>query len=296
MMIHIRREPEPREHQPRRTYLASTTAHQHTLPEPVIRPRDRPSGLVGLVPTLAARRDILRPGVATDLGRSTDGHGGQNPGGWLTRAGVIRIRADQRLRAAAGWTSPGTAAGEPGSPHRPKKARCGRDSASDIRRPADVSPGRGAHGWGMKVNGIEKSTPVDRPVWLEQPDAHDQWNFMARRETPTQRLDRNYAEILQEVRVAQTGVQLLIAPAAFHRLVFQRRLKRQLVLASSRFAMFGLALLMLSINSALLLILSVTVGPEVAIWITAGALGWFVLWWYAVPLWSRVKHSGSHRL
>ena len=63
----------------------------------------------------------------------------------------------------------------------------------------------------MKVNGIEKSTPVDRPVWLEQPDAHDQWNFMARRETPTQRLDRNYAEILQEVRVAQTGVQLLLA-------------------------------------------------------------------------------------
>ncbi|HEX2262551.1 MAG TPA: DUF6328 family protein [Pseudonocardiaceae bacterium] len=170
---------------------------------------------------------------------------------------------------------------------------------------------------------------MDRPVWLEQPDAHDQWNFMARRETPTQRLDRNYAEILQEVRVAQTGVQLLlaflltvaftprfatltefergvyvgalvlgaaantllIAPAAFHRLVFQRRLKRLLVLASSRFALFGLVLLMLSINSALLLILSVTVGPEVAIWITAGALGWFALWWYAVPLWSRIKHS-----
>ena len=186
----------------------------------------------------------------------------------------------------------------------------------------------------MKVNGIEKSTPVDRPVWLEQPDAHDQWNFMARRETPNQRLDRNYAEILQEVRVVQAGVQLLlaflltiaftprfamftefergvyvgalvlgaaanallIAPAAFHRLVFQRRLKRQLVLASNRFALFGLVLLMLSINSVLLLILSVTVGPEVAIWITAGALGWFALWWYAVPLWSRVKHSGSHRL
>ena len=63
----------------------------------------------------------------------------------------------------------------------------------------------------MKLNGIEQSTPVDRPVWLEQLDAHDQWNFMARRETPTQRLDRNYAEILQEVRLAQTGVQLLLA-------------------------------------------------------------------------------------
>jgi hypothetical protein len=184
----------------------------------------------------------------------------------------------------------------------------------------------------MTVNGIE-STDVDRAVRGELPDAHDQWNFVARGETPTQRLDRNYAEILQEVRVAQTGVQLLlaflltvaftprfvtltgfergvyigalvlgaaanallIAPAAFHRLVFQRRLKRQLVLASNRFALFGLTLLMLSISCALLLILSVTVGPGSAVWITAGALGWFALFWYAVPLWSRAKHSGVRR-
>ncbi|GLY43435.1 membrane protein [Amycolatopsis sp. NBRC 101858] len=177
----------------------------------------------------------------------------------------------------------------------------------------------------MTANGIEKNYLLP----AEQPDAHDQWNLVARRETPTQRLDRNYAEILQEVRVAQTGVQLLlaflltvaftprfatlteferrvyvgalllgaaatallIAPAAFHRLVFQRRLKRQLVLASSRFAMCGLTLLMLSIGSALLLILSVTVGASAAGWLTAGALGWFTLWWYVVPLWSRARNA-----
>jgi len=184
----------------------------------------------------------------------------------------------------------------------------------------------------MTLNGIESTHPhLDPAVRGEPLDAHDQWNLVARRETPTQRLDRNYAEILQEVRVAQTGVQLLlaflltvaftprfltltgfergayigalvlgaaanallIAPAAFHRLVFQRRLKRQLVRASNRFALFGLALLMLSISCALLLILSVTVGSALAVWITAGALGWFGLWWYAVPLWSRAKHSGG---
>ncbi len=181
----------------------------------------------------------------------------------------------------------------------------------------------------MNANGIE-TTYLPQ---AGQPDAHDEWNLVARGETPTQRLDRNYAEILQEVRVAQTGVQLLlaflltvaftprfatlteferrvyvgalllgaaatallIAPAAFHRLVFQRRLKRQLVLASSRFAMFGLTLLMLSIGSALLLILSVTVGAAVAGWLTAGALGWFALWWYVVPLWSRARNSGGGR-
>jgi len=180
----------------------------------------------------------------------------------------------------------------------------------------------------MTVNEIDE-TFADRPA--EPPDAHDQWNFAVRRETPTQRLDRNYAEILQEVRVAQTGVQLLlaflltvaftprfatlteferrvyvaalvlgaaatallIAPAAFHRLVYQRRLKRQLVLASSRFALCGLTLLMLSIGSALLLILSVTLGPAHAAWFTAGALGWFALWWFAFPLWSRMRHSGD---
>lgn len=180
----------------------------------------------------------------------------------------------------------------------------------------------------MTVNEIDK-TSADWPTG--PPDAHDQWNFSVRRETPTQRLDRNYAEILQEVRVAQTGVQLLlaflltvaftprfatlteferrvyvaalvlgaaatallIAPAAFHRLVYQRRLKRQLVLASSRFALCGLTLLMLSIGSALLLILSVTLGPPLAAWFTAGALGWFALWWFVVPMWTRLRNSGD---
>jgi hypothetical protein len=42
-------------------------------------------------------------------------------------------------------------------------------------------------------------------------DPQDQWSYLVRGETPTQRLDRNYGEILQELRVAQTGVQLLLA-------------------------------------------------------------------------------------
>jgi hypothetical protein len=40
---------------------------------------------------------------------------------------------------------------------------------------------------------------------------HDDWNAEARGETPMQRADRAYGEILQEVRVAQTGVQILFA-------------------------------------------------------------------------------------
>src|SRR3954462_12404947 len=36
-----------------------------------------------------------------------------------------------------------------------------------------------------------------------------EWNEHARNETGMQRLDRNWAELLQELRVLQTGVQLL---------------------------------------------------------------------------------------
>ena len=35
------------------------------------------------------------------------------------------------------------------------------------------------------------------------------WNRDARHETATERLDRNWADLLQELRVVQTGVQLL---------------------------------------------------------------------------------------
>src|SRR6478752_8739976 len=37
----------------------------------------------------------------------------------------------------------------------------------------------------------------------------DGWNERARNESPMQRLDRNWADLLQELRVVQTGVQLL---------------------------------------------------------------------------------------
>ena len=39
--------------------------------------------------------------------------------------------------------------------------------------------------------------------------ADEEWNYRARHETETQRLDRNWAALLQELRIVQTGVQLL---------------------------------------------------------------------------------------
>ena len=46
-------------------------------------------------------------------------------------------------------------------------------------------------------------------VDVDRPEDDQQWNAMARSETETERLDRNWASLLQELRVVQTGVQLL---------------------------------------------------------------------------------------
>jgi hypothetical protein len=158
-------------------------------------------------------------------------------------------------------------------------------------------------------------------------DEHDRWNAHVRGEGPLQRADRAYGEILQEIRVAQTGVQilfaflltlaftarfrsithtqrdmyvmtlmlcaaataLLIAPAACHRVVYRRRLKRFLVRVASRLALAGLVLLLLAMISALLLILDVVAGLTPALLLAAAALVWFVIWWFALPLWSRLR-------
>ncbi len=49
-------------------------------------------------------------------------------------------------------------------------------------------------------------TPMDV---VDHPERDQAWDTAARSETETQRLDRNWLSLLQELRVVQTGVQLL---------------------------------------------------------------------------------------
>jgi hypothetical protein len=147
----------------------------------------------------------------------------------------------------------------------------------------------------------------------------------ARGETLQQLLDRNLAELLQELRVAITGVQILfafllglaftqrfaalgdleigvytvallsaalatlvlIAPVSFHRLVFRRRQKAALVVVADRLLLAGLGLLVLAISAATLLVLDVVLG----LWagLTGGGLVFVagMLTWYVLPLWAR---------
>lgn len=120
----------------------------------------------------------------------------------------------------------------------------------------------------------------------------------ARNETPLERADRNFGELLQELRVTQTGVQILFAflltlaftqrfpsldtfqratyvttllfavlaaalftaPAALHRSLFQRGAKARIVQVSSRLATVGMGVLVLAFTGSVLLVVDVTTG------------------------------------
>jgi hypothetical protein len=160
----------------------------------------------------------------------------------------------------------------------------------------------------------------------------DAWNIEHRAEAPLQRADRNFAELLQELRVAQTGVQilfaflltlsfmdrfatidtfqrgvyvftlvasamtvaLLVAPVAVHRLLFQRGRKRELVDVGHRIAVSGLVSLAVTMLAGMLLVLDVVVGRTAAVAIVAALAAVFLFLWAGVPL--RMRRRPAHRL
>jgi hypothetical protein len=91
---------------------------------------------------------------------------------------------------------------------------------------------------------------------------------------------------------AAAATALLIASAAFHRVVYRRRLKHHLVRVANRLALSGLVLLLLAMISAILLILDVVIGFSPALFLALGGLSWFVTWWFILPVWSRLRHQG----
>ncbi|WP_408649033.1 DUF6328 family protein [Streptomyces poriticola] len=140
-----------------------------------------------------------------------------------------------------------------------------------------------------------------------------------------------WTELIQEVRVAQMGVQILfaflltvvfqptyrelsdtnqtiylvtvvlgacatgalIAPVSLHRLVSGRRVKPQAVRWASRLTLLGLLLLLATTTSSLLLILRVATGDGFVPWVVAGVVAWYLLCWFAIPLWTRRHHTAG---
>jgi amino acid transporter len=146
-------------------------------------------------------------------------------------------------------------------------------------------------------------------------------------EQPEERLNRELIELLNELRVALPGVQVLfaflltvpfsdrfqtltgsqrgiyfatfvgttiatgvlMAPTAYHRIRFRQGDKERMLRTSNRFAIAGIAFLALSVTLAVVLTADLMFGLATAVIIGLGALA-FLLWvWFAIPLTRRLR-------
>jgi hypothetical protein len=137
-----------------------------------------------------------------------------------------------------------------------------------------------------------------------------------------ERVDRELLELLNELRVALPGVQvlfafllvlpfqqgfqaiddvmrnvyfaallasalasaLLMAPSAYHRLNFRRHSKEQMLYDSNRMAILGTLFVAVGIACAMFLIADVVYGPTVALVATAATVVVYAALWYVIPL------------
>lgn len=149
-----------------------------------------------------------------------------------------------------------------------------------------------------------------------------------RRETVAERLDRNWNELLQELRVTQTGAQvltgflltvpfqqrfgrlddlevvtylvlvalsttatgLLVAPVSLHRYLFRRRLKRETVVLGHRLARLGLLALGLTIVGCVFFLFDVVVSAPAGAVAGGVALCGLIGLWVVLP-WSVARRS-----
>jgi hypothetical protein len=78
---------------------------------------------------------------------------------------------------------------------------------------------------------------------------------------------------------------VLATPVALHRGLFHRGAKRRIVDLSARLTEFGLAVLALALNGAVLLLLDVVLGRAPALAITVVTTLMFAALWFVLP-WS----------
>ena len=142
-----------------------------------------------------------------------------------------------------------------------------------------------------------------------------------RRETFTERMDRNWDELMQELRVTQTGAQILtgflltipfqqrfgdldayqqdlylvlvllailataliVAPVSLHRVLFRKRMKPELVDAGNVLARCGLAVLALSLAGSASFVFDVVLDRTAGVVVGVSALVVLAVSWWVVP-------------
>ncbi|HEY2181168.1 MAG TPA: DUF6328 family protein [Solirubrobacteraceae bacterium] len=151
-----------------------------------------------------------------------------------------------------------------------------------------------------------------------------------RGETALERLDRNLDEMMGELRVVVTGVQVLFAfllivpfnsgfvgigpfertvylvtlvcsalaalcvitPAAYHRILFRQDDKRYVVQVANRVTLVGLVLLALAMCGSVLLVTTKLYGATAGTITAALVASAFALLWFILPLLRRAAHDG----
>jgi hypothetical protein len=148
-------------------------------------------------------------------------------------------------------------------------------------------------------------------------------------ESEKERVDRELGELLEEVRVAIPGAEvlfafllgvafterlgeatsmqrnvyfatllctaaataLLIAPSAYHRIGFREVDKAQMLFSATRMMIGSLVLLLVAVSGAVFLVGDILYSSRTAA--IAGALiaGWFVAFWFALPLVRRARDA-----
>src|SRR3954451_12032668 len=148
-------------------------------------------------------------------------------------------------------------------------------------------------------------------------------------ESEAERLNRNFDDLLQELRVSQNGTQILfaflltvpfsngfakvtdfqqdiyfaalllagmsaamlIAPAVMHRVLFRQHQKKELVVNASRVALGGQALLVFAVSGSVLLVGDYLYGHTLGA-VMATVMGlWTAGWFFALPFYIRLKHG-----
>jgi hypothetical protein len=162
---------------------------------------------------------------------------------------------------------------------------------------------------------------------VDHPEDDQRWDRDERGETEIERLDRNWNNLLQELRVVQTGVQLLtgflltlpfqqrfdvlsqqmrivylvtvgcsvgatvllIAPVGIHRLLFRRHRLQVLVSAAHRCAYAGLGLLGLALTGVTVIVFAAVAGRGAGVIAGTCALALFAFFWWTLPLLLRTR-------
>ena len=183
---------------------------------------------------------------------------------------------------------------------------------------------------GPAHSGVRPLRRIRAPVANNGPVSEND-RYHREEEDAGERLDRQWNELLQELRLAQTGTQILfafllsiafqnrfqdadafthhvyavtlvasalavglfLAPVSFARIVYRHRLRDRMLPIAGRMTVAGLGFLVLAIAGGVLIALDVVLPRSVAILLVVIVLLWFTIFWYLVPAWVRSTSAAA---